>query len=99
MQVGLTLNHEYLLYEEKAPTDLHETKSLIHIPLSQTICALLLISDPTLMAAMQKPRGESTHKATTETSFLTILSKLLVPLMLRVLVALTGADQLRHCFT
>jgi hypothetical protein len=73
MQVGFTLNHEYLLYKEKAPTDLHETKSLIHtIPLSQTLCALLLMSDPTLMAAMQKPRGESTHKATTETSFLTI---------------------------
>jgi len=55
MQVGLTLNHEYLLYKEKAPTDLLETKRLIHIPLSQTICALPLMSDPTLMAAMQNP--------------------------------------------
>jgi len=73
IQGGFTLNYEYLLHKEKALTDLHETKRLIHtIPLSQTICALLLISDPTLMAAMQKPRFESTHKAITETSLLTI---------------------------
>jgi len=45
--------------------------------------------------AMQNPKVR--HKATIDTSFLTIQSKPLVPPVL--LVALTGADQLRHCFT
>jgi hypothetical protein len=74
MQVGFTLNHEYLLYKEKAPTDLHEAKSLIHtIPLSQTICALPLMSERSNPdGGDAKPRGESTHNATTETSLLTI---------------------------
>ena len=61
----------YLLYKQKAPTDILEAKRPIHTTLSNTLRSPAHVG-PNPDGGDAKPQGEGTQKATTEISFLTI---------------------------